>query len=34
MPKYLKTGLTTVPQFFEQRYDEGTRRLVSFIVLL
>ena len=34
MPKYLKTGLTTVPEFFEQRYDAGTRRLVSFIVLL
>lgn len=26
--------MTTVPQFFEQRYDEGTRRLVSIIVLL
>lgn len=34
MPQYLKSGLTTVPQFFEQRYDAGTRRLVSFIVLL
>lgn len=34
MPKYLKTGLTTVPEFFEQRYDAGTRRLVSFIILL
>ena len=34
MPKYLKTGLTTIPQFFEQRYDAGTRRLVSIIVLL
>ena len=34
MPKYLQSGLTTVPQFFEQRYDAGTRRLVSFIVLL
>lgn len=34
MPQYLKTGLTTVPQFFEQRYDAGTRRLVSFIVLI
>ena len=34
MPKYLKTGLTTVPQFFEQRYDAGTRRLVSLIVLI
>ena len=34
MPKYLQTGLTTVPQFFEERYDAGTRRLVSIIVLL
>lgn len=34
MPKYLKTGLTTVPEFFETRYDAGTRRIVSFIVLL
>jgi|GluameStandDraft_1065615.scaffolds.fasta_scaffold21498_1 SSS family solute:Na+ symporter len=34
MPRYLKTGLTTVPQFFEQRYDSGTRRMVSIIVLL
>lgn len=34
MPQYLKTGLTTVPQFFEERYDAGTRRLVSLIVLL
>ena len=33
MPKYLKVGLTTVPQFFEERYDATTRRLVSFIVL-
>lgn len=34
MPKYLKTGLTTVPQFFEERYDASVRRLVSFIVLI
>ena len=34
MPKYLQTGLTTVPEFFEERYDAGTRRLVSFIVLM
>lgn len=34
MPKYLKTGLTTIPQFFEMRYDAMTRRLVSFIVLI
>ena len=34
MPKYLKTGLTTVPQFFEQRYDSvreaaGIRNVVQ-----
>lgn len=34
MPQYLKTGLTTVPQFFETRYDAGVRRLVSLIVLV
>mgnify|MGYP000765929220 CR=1 FL=1 len=33
MPRYLKTGLTTVPEFFETRYDTFARRLVSFIVL-
>lgn len=34
MPKYLKSGLTTVPEFFEERYDVGVRRLVSLIVLI
>lgn len=34
MPRYLKSGLTTVPQFFELRYDAMVRRLVSFIVLI
>lgn len=34
MPKYLKTGLTTIPEFFEERYDAATRRMVSLIVLL
>ncbi len=33
MPRYLKTGLTTVPEFFETRYDKFARRLVSLIVL-
>lgn len=33
MPRYLKTGLTTVPEFFETRYDKFARRLVSIIVL-
>lgn len=34
MPRYLKSGLTTVPQFFEMRYDATVRRLVSLIVLV
>lgn len=34
MPRYLKSGLTTVPQFFEMRYDANVRRLVSLIVLV
>ena len=34
MPKYLKSGLTTIPEFFGERFDEGSRRLVSIIVLL
>lgn len=33
MPRYLKTGLITIPEFFEQRYDAATRHLVSVIVL-
>ncbi|MGN0994768.1 MAG: solute:sodium symporter family transporter, partial [Butyricicoccus sp.] len=33
MPKYLQTGLTTVPEFFEERYDAGTRRPASSIAL-
>lgn len=34
MPRYLKSGLTTVPQFFEMRYDATVRQLVSFVVLI
>lgn len=34
MPKYLKSGLTTIPEFIGERYDSATHKLVSFIVLL
>ena len=34
LPKYLKGGFTTVPQFFEERYDSKTRRLTSVLFLL
>ncbi len=25
LPQYLKSGITTVPEFFEERYDRNTR---------
>lgn len=34
LPKYLKMGLTTVPEFLEKRYDTTTKRLVSLMFLL
>lgn len=34
MPKYMKSGLSTIPEFLGERYDEATHKLVSFIVLL
>ena len=33
LPRYLKIGITTIPEFLEQRYDRQTRVLVSFIFL-
>jgi SSS family solute:Na+ symporter len=33
IPKYLKMGLTTIPQFLESRFDELTRTLVSIILI-
>ena len=33
LPKYLKLGVTTVPEFLENRYDEKTRNLTSYLFL-
>lgn len=33
LPRYLKSGITTVPQFLEERFGGGMRRLSSFIFL-
>ena len=34
LPRYLKMGLTTVPEFLENRYDSTTKRIVSIMFLL
>lgn len=34
LPKYLKMGITTVPEFLEERYDATVKRIVSFLFLL
>ena len=34
VPRYLKLGIATIPQFLEDRYDRATRVLVSFIFLV
>ena len=34
LPKYLKMGITTVPEFLEERYDVTVKRIVSFLFLL
>lgn len=33
LPRYLKSGIATVPQFLEERYDDGTRTITSLIFL-
>jgi solute:Na+ symporter, SSS family len=33
LPKYLKGGITTVPQFLETRYDKTTKSIASFLFL-
>lgn len=33
VPKYLKMGLTTIPQFLEKRFDSFTRSLVAVILI-
>ena len=34
MPRYLRGAFTTLPEFFEDRYDGHTRRLMSVLLLL
>lgn len=34
LPKYLKMGITTVPEFLEERYDVTVKRIVSLLFLL
>jgi SSS family solute:Na+ symporter len=34
LPRYLKAGITTIPDFLEDRYDRGTKMLVSIIFIL
>lgn len=34
LPRYLKGGLTTVPQFLEKRYDAQTKQITSILFLL
>tara|TARA_R110002012_G_scaffold263177_2_gene445871 strand:+ start:41609 stop:43174 length:1566 start_codon:yes stop_codon:yes gene_type:complete len=34
LPKYLKGGITTIPQFLENRYGKSTKTIVSLLFLL
>lgn len=34
LPRYLKGGFTTVPEFLEERFDKGTRNLVTGLFLI
>lgn len=34
LPKYLKSGITTIPQFLEKRYGKTTKTIVSLLFLL
>ncbi|MCJ7688378.1 MAG: solute:sodium symporter family transporter [Clostridiaceae bacterium] len=34
LPRYLKQGITTVPDFLEDRYDSGVKKTVSILFLL
>jgi solute:Na+ symporter, SSS family len=33
LPRYLKQGITTIPQFIESKFDKGTREFVTVIFL-
>ena len=34
LPRYLKGGLTTIPRFLEDRYDQQTRVIAAAVFLL
>jgi len=34
LPKYLRSGITTIPEFLEKRFDAKTRSITSFIFIL
>lgn len=34
LPRYLKSGIATVPQFLEERYGDGVRSLTTFIFIV
>ncbi|ADQ13582.1 solute:sodium symporter family transporter [Halanaerobium hydrogeniformans] len=34
LPKYLKSGITTIPEFVEDRYDKSTRNLIAILFLI
>ena len=34
LPKYLKAGITTIPEFLEMRFDRTTKQIISFLFLL
>jgi SSS family solute:Na+ symporter len=34
LPRYLKSGIATVPQFFEERYGSGVRTLTTFLFVI
>lgn len=34
LPRFLKAGIVTIPDFLEQRYDQRTRQIVSILFLL
>jgi len=34
LPKYLKSGIATIPQFLEKRYGKSTKTIVSLLFLL
>ncbi|MGD6816460.1 solute:sodium symporter family transporter [Metabacillus sp. 84] len=33
LPRYLKGGLTTIPDFLEERFDSGTKQIVTLLFL-